>query len=461
MKTTLFDTHRISQLIYTSRVISTIMGALALIGLFMGVRLLFNNDGAALLAAFCLAVAQRFVFYCHTGNLEVASTFWFAWSFYWAVKAIMSGGRHHYILLGIFAGLLACTKDAYAVYAGGLGIGVCAGIIGIGRDGGKTWKEAIKGIVSLNVLTGAVVFWFVFALLNNILTDPIGYWDRMKYWSGSGPGVKPYTVYGQGLFPQLQLFISSCQDMYFGLGWPLFFSSLLGAGYGLVRCWWKACFCLLPLIVFYLIVITRIRFSEPRFYIVGYVGLVTLAGAGGMAWLNWKSIPVLVRVAAVVFVLSTTFLYGLGISLELASDSRTRVREWFLKNVHRNATIGSLLRVGHGPDLYDVGFERYAYPWNPPDVAGGMTYLHMLPQYIITSTIDWITGNDSEPRTFQKALTGGEVHYYRQVVMFSRQYMQPARTIFSFAGQPFDRFDHAPLCPPVVVFEKVTANGPQ
>lgn len=83
---------RFGALIVVSRTISALMGAGAVVALFLAGSLLFGDARAGLLAGLSLAVSQMFVFYSHLGNLDAPAVFWFAWSFYWAVQAL-AGGR--------------------------------------------------------------------------------------------------------------------------------------------------------------------------------------------------------------------------------------------------------------------------------------------------------------------------------------------------------------------------------
>ena len=182
VKTEVLTQERISTLVVVSGLISAIMGAAAVVAVFLTARLLFNDDVAALFSGLALAFSMLFVFYSHLGNLDIPCTFWFAWSLYWAVKAAYIGKWRQYLLLGLFCALTVCTKDAAAGYIVGLAVAMALAIIGTARETGKSFKTALTSIFPMKTLVAVLVAGFCFALLNDLLTTPQVFFERMNFW---------------------------------------------------------------------------------------------------------------------------------------------------------------------------------------------------------------------------------------------------------------------------------------
>ena len=448
--TSTFDLERVNVLILVSRLISAAMAASAVIAVFLGARALFKDDLTGVLAGLGLAGASQFVYYSHTGNVDVPSVCWYAWGFYCAVKMVASGKWRYYILMPVFCALAAGTKDANVAYVGGLVVGVCIGLVVQARRGGRSWLASLRVLVGPRPLVAAALFLFCFAMINNMITDWQGFRERMDYWFKNRKGISKYTMFKPGFSGQKKQIVRSIQDLHFGMGWPLL--CLVGASvvYGLWRFRWKCLFCLLPLLAFYVIVLVRIRFNFPRFFIPAYVGLAVVAAAGAAAWLRFGRLPRWVRAVPIVFVYVTTVLYGLAVSVEMADDSRARAAEWFEQNVSRETPIASLIRPPYGLALRDRGFVRYVYPWKAPELRDDLPR-RQFPPYVVTAE-RWLTAtSDKRVQRFHRALLKGELPY-QQVAAFDVKYLWPRKTLLGFAGWRLDRFTHGPLSPQVYVY---------
>lgn len=435
---------RISTLIRISRIISALMGAGAVIAVFLTAKLLFSDWLAGLLAGLSLAFTQHFVFYSHLGNVDMPTTFWFAWSLYWAVKAVYIGKWRHYLLLGLFIAIAVCTKDPTAGYAIGLALAVWIAVVGKAKTAGKTFKESVAAIFNYQTLAAFLAAVFVFALLNDLLTAPQGFFKRMGHWIG-GPGTANYNVYFAG---HLHLLWNTCRNLYYVMGWPLLAATIASVIYCILKFRSKSAFAIVPFIVFYLVVIVNIRFSYYRFLLPALPALFLLTGKGCADLLRWKKLPVFLRATpiAVVFILS--FLYAVGLDLELLSDTRYQAEEWFEKNVDRKNHITALSGVNYAPRLRLYGFS-YSIRWDNPQNQSLLERQPAYPPYIIMSEKAY--KRDSFDINFRHALFDGSLGY-KQVAVFENKYLYPQKTIFGVAGWPMERYSM--FSPEIIVLKK-------
>ncbi len=210
----------------------------------------------------------------------------------------------------------------------------------------------------------------------------------------------------------------------------------------------KAAFCIAPLLSFYLIVTVSIRFTMPRHFMPGFVGLALIAGHGAAALLRNTLLPRWLRVAPMLFVFSTTFLYGLGSSLEIARDSRSRTVEWFASRpVDRDTPIATFLIRWHSPYLPGAGFRNFSYPWKPPPATEALAP-SMLPPFIISGPT-WQMGRAANQ--FVEAMAAGRLPY-KKAAVFDQRLFYPRKTLYGFAGWPVIRLRQS--SPTITVWER-------
>jgi hypothetical protein len=437
---------RLDQLANISRVISALMGVGTVLAVFFASRLLFEDYLGAFLAGLALALSQLFVFYSHVGNVDVPSIFWFAWGVYWAVKAVYIGRWRHFVLMGLCFSLSICTKDAMVGYVAGMVPAFWLAMIGKSRADGQSFKTAVLSVFSKKVLVAVLVFLFFYALLQDILTSPQAFAQRMSHWIG-GPGVKGYDKRFRG---QLPLLWSACRTLYGSFGWPLLAFIVISLVYCAIKYPWQSVFLTVPLIAFYVIVVMNIRFSVPRFFLPAYGGFASLVGKGCADWIRYKKIHFTLRILPVAVVYSLSLLYCVGLDLEMLADTRVRTEQWFYKNVGRDSLIG----VGfhnklYAPRLHFNGY-RLICPWRISTVRGTSGGSQPYPDYLII-TPGWIRIKEKAEDDFRKKLFDGQTNY-KKVISFKAKYLYPARTIFGFAGWPTQK--NGFLSPEIIVFKK-------
>ncbi len=437
---------RLDKLANISRVISALMGVGTVIAVFLASRLFFEDYLAAFLAGLALALSQLFVFYSHVGNVDVPCVFWFTWGVYWGLKAAYIGRYRHFALMGLCCALSICTKDAMAGYVAGMVPAFWLAMIGKNRADGQSFKTAVLSVFSKKVLVAVLVFLFVYALLQDILTSPKAFVERMSHWIG-GAGVSGYD---KGFRGQLPLLWGVCRMLYGSLGWPLLGVIVISLLYCTIKYPLKSAILTAPLIAFYVIVIMNIRFSTPRFFLPAYGGFALIAGKGCADWIRYKKLHIALRILPVALVYVLSLLYCVGLDLEMLGDTRVRTEQWFYKNVERSNLIGVAFHDRlYAPRLHFNGY-RLICPWRFSTVQGTYGQSQPFPDYLII-TPDWIRIKEKAEDDFRKKFLDGQTNY-KKVISFKAKYLYPARTIFGFAGWP--TLKNGFLSPEIIVFKK-------
>lgn len=437
---------RLDLLANISRVISAVMGVGTVIAVFLTSRLLFDDYLGAFLAGLALALSQLFVFYSHVGNVDVPCVFWFALGVYWGLKAVYIGRWRHFVLMGLCFSLSICTKDAMVGYVAGMVPAFWLAMIGKNKADGQSFKTAVLSVFSKKVLVAVLVFLFFYALLQDILTSPQAFAERMSHWLG-GPGVKGYDKRFRG---QLPLLWSSCRMLYGSLGWPLLATIVISLVYCTIKYPWQSVILTVPLIAFYVIVVMNIRFSAPRFFLPAYGGFALIVGKGCADWIRYKKIHIALRILPVAVVYILSLLYCVGLDLEMLGDTRVRTEQWFYKNVGRDNLIGADFHNKlYAPRLHFNGY-RLICPWRVSTVQGTSGRSQPYPDYLII-TPGWIGVKEEAETAFREKLFDGQTNY-KQVISLEAKYLYPARTIFGFAGWPTPK--HGFLSPEIIVFKK-------
>lgn len=440
------NSERLDLLANISRVISAVMGVGTVLAVFLASRLVFRDYLGAFLAGLALALSQLFVFYSHSGNVDVPCVFWFTWGVYWAVKAVYIGTWRHFVLMGLCFSLSICTKDAVVGYLAGMVPAFWFAMICKNRADGQSFKTAVLSVFSKKVLVAVLVFLFVYALLQDILTAPQAFVERMSHWFG-GPGVSGYD---KGFRGQLPLLWSACRMLYGSFGWPLLVIIGISLVYCIIKHPWQSVPLTVPLIAFYVMVVMNIRFVAPRFFLPAYAGFALLVGKGCADWLRYKKIHIALRLLPVAIVYILSLLYCVGLDLEMLNDTRVRTEHWFYKNVGRDNLIGAGFNNKlYAPRLHFNGY-RLMCPWRVSRVRGIPGRGQLYPDYLIM-TPGWLRIKEKAEATFREKLFDGQTNY-KQVIRLKSKYLYPARTIFGFAGWPIPK--HGFLSPEIIVFKK-------
>ena len=420
-----FNTERYSKLVLVSRTISALMGVGAVIAVFMTARLLFKDDIAAIFSGLGLALTMHFVFYSHLGNMDVPCAFWFAWSLYWAVKAVYIGKWRHFVLLGLFSSLTVCTKEPAAGFVIGLGLAVCLAIIGILIASDNPFKVAMTYL--LRLVIAIVIAAFVFALLNDLLTSPQAFFKRMDFWFKVG--VSGYNV---GITLPM-VFHRTGEVLYYSFGWPLLILIIASSVYCVVKSKWKSAFGLLPTVIFFVVVILRTRLSIPRYFIPGYVCLMLLLGKGCCDLLRFKKLPLAARILPIAAVYVLSALYCIGIDLEMIDDTRYRAEKWLKAQVAPDDMVVALSQQAYAPRVQMLGC-KYAFINERPKNDAMLRKIGPIANYLVLTEKEFTMPVAFDQEFLKELLAGSKG--YKEVARFTNQYLYPKKTVFGFAGWP-------------------------
>lgn len=444
IRKTILDMERVSKLIIVSRVVTALMGAGAVIAVFLTARLLFRDNMAAFLAGLALAVTMNFVFYSHLGNVDVPCTFWVGWSLYWAVQASYSGKWRHFVLLGLFCALGVCTKEPVLGYVLGIGLAVWLGMIGKAIDSGKSFKKGLISVFNIKTIVAVIVALLCFAFLEDLLTAPASFFKRLDFWFKVG--VDRYNMGFSGYW----LFLwKTGRTFCYSLGWPLLTAVVASMVYCIFRYKWKSAYGILPILVFYVVVILRTRLNIPRYFIPGFTGLALLAGKGLSDFLRWKILPRLIRILAVGFVYVLSLLYCIGLDLELINDSRYDAEAWLLKHITRRDVVAVLSAPSYAPRIHTLGCG-YRYVSARPKTAELLKKIRPHANYLILPEKEY-TMKKVFDQDFLRELVGGK-HGYHEVARFSNKYLYPQKTVFGIAGWPLERYNV--ISPEVIILKR-------
>jgi len=422
-----FNTARYSKLVLVSRTISALMGVGAVMAVFLTARLLFGDWLCAIFSGLGLALTMHFVFYSHLGNFDVPCTFWFAWSLYWAVKAVYIGKWRHFVLLGLFCALTVCTKDPAAGFVIGLGMAVWLAMTGLARQRGQSFKKSITSIFNLKILVTVLIAAFVFALLNDLLTTPQAFFKRMDFWFKVG-----VSGYNTGITLPM-VFHRTGGVLYYSFGWPLLILIIASSVYCVVKSKWKSAFGLLPTVIFFVVVILRTRLSIPRYFIPGYVCFMLLLGKGCCDLLRFKKLPLAARILPIAFVYVLSALYCIGIDLEMIDDTRYRAEKWLKAQVTPNDMVVALSQQAYAPRVQMLGC-KYAFINERPKNDAMLRKIDPFANYLVLTEKEFTMPVAFDQEFLKELLAGSKG--YKEVARFSHQYLYPKKTVFGFAGWP-------------------------
>ncbi len=425
-RSSVLDMERLDYLAAISRWIILVMSQGTIWAVFLISRYLFRDFWAALLSALTLTASQLFIFFSKVGCVDVPAIFWVTWATYFAIRAVYEDRWRQYILMGFCAAYAFCTKEGCAGFILGLGFGTWALMSYVRFKEGAGLKKAALSIFSLKTAAAAAVFIGMFLLLNGFLGGPDEFMERVRFWES--------TNFNRWKKPQLMVLKEAWGHLYFGLGWPLLFVSAGSIIYLAFKHPFKLLFCLLPLIAFYLSTVMRTHFVRPRYLLPGYIGFSIIVGKSLIDLIRWKKVPVYVSYGLVGIIYGLSVLYCVGLSLETKYDTRKRTEDWFLRNVSKNATVGTAMNKQYGLHLYKHGY-RQIIDWSSKGNTTPTGKRVIYPDYVVLSDTWPFLQNMRTNKEFMENI-GKEGSQYEHVISFTPKYVPPARTVFGIAGLP-------------------------
>ncbi|MDH4203400.1 MAG: glycosyltransferase family 39 protein [Phycisphaerae bacterium] len=424
-----------------SRWIMLFMNLGTIIAVFLTAYYLLGDYLSAFLAGFTISFSNLFVFYSSFGHVDVPFVFWFAWSGYFAVRAIYEQKWLHIIPAALFGAYAVCTKDAYGGYVIGLGLTYLI-LISINQyKDTKDFIKILKAVFSIKLLVATIIFVALCLIMNGFLSGPDEFLGRLKTWNSDKHFYSSRT--------QLSLLRSAYRGLHTGLGWPLLILLAAGIINAAIRRRKLLILSLVPLIVFYLVTVVRIHFVADRFMLAAYVGFSLLIGSFLADWIRLKRIPFIVRYSSILVLLALTVFYCIGLKLDMKYDARIRAEKWFHNNVSKDKIVGAALGGGSAPRIGYQGYKQI-FLWNSKGIPTSKGSIQFFPDYLIMSQ-KVIPRETKFDHAFRKELYAGQT-MYKLVASFDSLYFDSPYSIYSLAVWPYQRTYLVSI--PVDIFKK-------
>ena len=244
-----------------------------------------------------------------------------------------------YVLFAAAATLSVCTKDqAYGLYLLAPVV-IVEQIWRVNRQAGVP-RAFWRALFDRRLVAAALASGVLFALCHNLLFNPGGFMDHVRFITGPGSGA--YRVYEPTLAGHLELLRLTIRLIEVSMGWPLFLAGVTGlviaaATPPLRR---MAIWLLVPAVSYYLGFINVILYNYDRFVLPM---CFVLAIFGGLTFDRLLSLRGRVRtwsLAATAGAFAYTLLYAGTVDVLMIRDSRYDAERWMSAHVGRNELVG-------------------------------------------------------------------------------------------------------------------------
>ena len=337
-----------------SRLLSVAMG-LGIVLLTRRLALALHGDrAAALFAALLCAASPTFVFFCHTGNLDVPVLFWFTASLVAAVSVWRRGALVDHAAFGLLAGCTLATKDAVlaAYVLPGLALlGVHAARVAreSGARGGALLRAAL--LDRRLVVLGALVLG-LYALVQNALFNPSGLVEHFRIWTEGGPVLNYLRGRHRGPIDFLWHLSVSLEAL---LGAPMLAFCAAGAVASAFAAR-RSLLLWLPFLSYAGLGLLP-SFVEPRLVLPLLPLLAVWGGVLASRLVRRPGAPRVVGAALLALVASHEILLALSLDVRMIRDSRYAAEAWLAANVPRGARVATLSGSGFLPRLGRMGYD--------------------------------------------------------------------------------------------------------
>jgi len=337
-------------LMLLSRLVSAMMGALAVVFVYLSVKSLYGKK-AALFSALCVSFSYIFILFSHLGNLDIPYSFWFTIALFAYVKLIKTYKTRYYVLLGIFTALAVSTKEQIV----GFFILLPVPLLYLHfkhHIKRLSLKDTIFNKKLLYCLSALII---IYVLATNMIFNFSGYLYRLNRWSIEG--LKSYAQFPDTFLGQLQLLGDTILKLNYSVGITLLILLLVG----LIYCFYKfddyffAFF--IPLVSYYIFDIARINYLNYRMTIPIIVVLSFFAGKFLSDLIKKISYKKLIYFF-IVLIFGYAFLYGFSADLTLAYDSRHSAEDWMVEHIDKNAKIEIVQDERYLPRFHALGFKN-------------------------------------------------------------------------------------------------------
>jgi 4-amino-4-deoxy-L-arabinose transferase-like glycosyltransferase len=317
-----------ARLVAAAMAIAIVRSSMVLWGRLAGRR-------AGVAAGAIVATNSIFVFYAHTGNLDVPYLFWLALAFIELDRVACGEAREtHALLFGTAAvltkdqsfGALILTFPVYLVVV--------------------PWLVRRTPVARRTLIRAALISIGTYALVSGALVNPIGFRDRLAHLFG--PDSKPWMQYSGDAAGALALTRDALRTTTDFTSWPVVVAAFVGVAValwqtsGLARA--RLLLPLLATISFAMFFSLPVRMNEHRYFLPESIFFAPYAAVAlEYAWVRWsRARPLVAAIAAAS--IAPALLGVASLDATLLADSR-HAAERFLSQL----PTGTHIEVYGGP----------------------------------------------------------------------------------------------------------------
>ena len=345
-------------LVITSRALSLVMAAgIVTAACVCGTRIFGRRAGA--FAAAGVALTTPFLYYAKTANVDVPYLFWWALSMIFYLQLLETGRLRDYVWFAAAATLSVCTKDqAYGLYLLPP-VAIVEQHWRQNRAAGVRWAFW-RAVLDRRLIAGAVTAGVLFALCQNLLFNPGGFAEHVRFITG--PGSAAYRVYEPTFDGHVALLRETLRLIEISMGWPLCLAGLAGLAIAAADARYRraAVWLVVPPVSYYLGFINVILYNYDRFVLPMCFVLAIFGGLAFDRLSSWR--PGARRWGAAVAggALAYTLLYASTVDVLMIDDSRYEAERWMSAHVGRNDLVAVSGLHEYLPRLDDYHLEEIA-----------------------------------------------------------------------------------------------------
>jgi hypothetical protein len=334
--------HALGNLILMARIVSVLMGVGVVLIVFLVVRELFDRR-AAFFAAAMVALNHVFAYYAHAANVDVAYLFWALLGLYAFVMVLKRGSIADYLLFALFATFAICAKDqAYGLFLlSPLLIlwqrhGEHRGVSTMDRRSTGRVQEWRSLLFDRRNLVAAAAACMTFVLVHNLPLNLEGFVAHVRFITGSGSD--PFQQFPATLAGRLGLLRHTGWYVAAALTKPLFFVTLAGSVYCLLRAPRRTLPLLLLVTSYYLLFINLVLYVYPR-QVLPIAIVLSFFGGKLLADL-WQARPWrMVTRPAIAAAFAYATIFPLQLDLLFLEESRHDAERWLEQHVRAGDII--------------------------------------------------------------------------------------------------------------------------
>lgn len=341
-------------LMLISRFISAVMGAFAVVFIYLSVKTIYGRK-AALFSALSIAFCNIIILYAHLGNLDAPYLFWFTLAIYAYVKLLKTYEIKYYVLLGIFTATAVSTKDQII----GFFVLLPFPLLYLHLRHHLKQTDLKTAIFNKKLFYCLLALILTFLLINNILINFSGFKHRVDFFLSKSTFEKNAQVIGfpTTLLGEVQLFQGTLLKLKDSVGIALFLLLITGFFYCLYNFDDYTFAFLPPLISYYMINIVGISLLHYR-YVIPFIIILSFFAGKFLSDMveNVNAKKFIYPLVLLVFL--HAFLCGLSADLSLIYDSRHSAENWMVENINKDAKIEVYHDWKFLPRFHALGFEN-------------------------------------------------------------------------------------------------------